>query len=311
MIPLKLMKRIVLILCLGLTLSHAHTQQYVEVGVFGGLSNYQGDLAPVAFVPKETHAAFGAFYKFNLNYWFAFKGSVYSGLISGNDDNSTEEWKQQRNLSFQTPIQEASLYFELFLKKYNPNYKWNIMSPYIFFGISLYHFNPRANYMGVWYDLQPLGTEGQGNPAYPDRVPYKLTQYAYPMGFGLKGSVTKYWNIGLEMGYRKTTTDYLDDVSTTYIAKELLLADNGDIAWQLSNRSDEMNGGIEILRDDKKYRGDDTNKDWYIFTGLTISRNIEVKGWESKKYKASDNPKKPGLKKSRKKMSCPGINQKL
>ena len=163
MTPLKLMKRIVLILCLGMMMCYAHAQQYVEVGVFGGLSNYQGDLAPVAFVPKETHAAFGAFYKFNLNYWFAFKGSLYSGLISGNDDNSTEEWKQQRNLSFQTPIQEASLYFELFLKKYNPNYKWNIMSPYIFFGISLYHFNPRANYMGVWYDLQPLGTEGQGN----------------------------------------------------------------------------------------------------------------------------------------------------
>jgi hypothetical protein len=52
MIPLKLMKRIVLILCLGMMMSYAHTQQYVEVGVFGGLSNYQGDLAPVAFVPK-------------------------------------------------------------------------------------------------------------------------------------------------------------------------------------------------------------------------------------------------------------------
>ena len=114
-------------------MSRVHAQQYVEIGVFGGLSNYQGDLAPVAFVPKETHAAFGAFYKFNLNYWFAFKGSLYSGLISGNDDNSTEEWKQQRNLSFQTPIQEASLYFELFLKKYNPNYKWNINDSHGYF----------------------------------------------------------------------------------------------------------------------------------------------------------------------------------
>ncbi|MGB4929064.1 MAG: DUF6089 family protein, partial [Chitinophagales bacterium] len=71
------MKRIVLFLCLGLMCSHARAQQYIEVGVFGGLSNYQGDLAPVAFVPKETHSAFGVFYKFNINYWMAFKGSLY------------------------------------------------------------------------------------------------------------------------------------------------------------------------------------------------------------------------------------------
>lgn len=307
----KFMKRALYIVLLSFIPLGTQAQQYLEIGAFGGVSNYQGDLAPVAFVPTETHLSYGAFYKFNLNYWFGLKGSLYSGFISGNDDNSTEEWKQERNLSFVSPVQEASAVFEVFLKRYNPKYKWNIMSPYIYFGIAIFHFNPMAQYQGVWYDLQPLGTEGQGNPAYPDRKLYPLTQYSYPVGFGIKGSISPEWNVGVEIGYRKTTTDYLDDVSTTYIAKEILLADNGDIAWQLSNRTDEMNGGVEVLRDDKKYRGDDTNKDWYIFTGVTISRNYEVKGWESRKYKASDNPKKPGLRKSRKKMDCPGVNLKL
>lgn len=305
------MKRALFISLLALIPLISEAQQYLEIGVFGGASNYQGDLAPVAFVPKETHTAFGVYYKFNLNYWFGFRASAFTGWISGNDDNSTEEWKQERNLSFVSPVDEASAVFEIFLKKYNPKYKWNIMSPYVYFGVAAFRFNPQAEYMGVWYDLQPLGTEGQGNPAYPDRKPYPLTQYSYPIGFGLKGSINKYWNVGLEIGYRKTTTDYLDDVSTTYIAKEFLLADNGDISWQLSNRTDEMNGGTEILRDDTKYRGDDTNKDWYIFTGMTISRNYELRGWDGRKYKASDNPKKPGLRKSRKKMRCPGVNLKL
>ncbi|MFI5172370.1 MAG: DUF6089 family protein [Chitinophagales bacterium] len=302
------MKRI-LLLIIAIQLSTAYAQQYIEVGVFAGVSNYQGDLAPVAFVPKETHPAFGAFYKFNFNYWFAFKGSIYSGFISGNDDNSTEEWKQERNLSFVSNVQEVSVFFELFLKKYNPNYRWNILSPYVFIGFAGYHFNPMANYNGVWYELQPLGTEGQGNPYYPDRKPYSLTQYAIPMGMGFKGSITKDWNLGIEIGYRKTSTDYLDDVSTTYVAKEILLAGNGDLAWQLSNRTDEMNGGIPIDRDDHKYRGDDTNKDWYIFSGVTLSRNIETKSWDKDKYKVSTNKKKPGLRASKKKADCPGIRK--
>lgn len=305
----KYMLRFLMLLVLSVQLYTAQAQQYVEIGVFGGVGNYQGDLAPVAFVPKETHGSVGAFYKFNLNYWFALKGSVYQGFISGNDDNSTEQWKQERNLSFQSPIQEASIFAELFLKKYNPNYRWNILSPYIFIGFAVYHFNPMAKYDGVYYELQPLGTEGQGSSYYPDREPYSLTQYALPMGLGFKGSITKDWNIGIEMGYRKTSTDYLDDVSTTYISKEILLEGNGDIAWQLSNRTDEMNGGIEVLRDDHKYRGDDTNKDWYIFSGVTLSRNIAVKGWDASKYKVSKNLKKPGLRQSRKKADCPGIRK--
>ena len=163
--------------------------------------------------------------------------------------------------------------------------------------------------MGVWYNLQPLGTEGEGLPEYPDRHPYHLTQMSFPMGAGFKGSITKYWNLGIEVGYRKTLTDYLDDVSTTYIDKEILEAEKGDISWQLSNRTDEMNGGTEVLRDDHKYRGDETNKDWYIFSGITLSRNIAVKSFDKKKYKASKNLKKPGLRQSRKKADCPGIRK--
>jgi len=284
---------------------------FYEIGVFGGVSNYQGDLAPIAFVAKETHLAAGAFAKYNLTSIFGMKASVYTGLISGNDDNSTEYWKQQRNLSFQSRIYEASLMFEMNLAKYNPKYKYTILAPYVFFGAGFYHFNPRTRYEGIWYDLQPLGTEGQGLPQYPDRQPYNLTQYSFPMGFGFKGRVDKYWNIGVEMGYRKTITDYLDDVSTTYISKELLDEFHGEITWELSNRSDEVNGGIDVYKDDTKYRGDDTNKDWYIFSGVIISRSFEIKHWDEKKFKYKENAKKHGLRKSKRKMDCPGINERL
>jgi hypothetical protein len=52
---------------------------------------------------------------------------------------------------------------------------------------------------------------------YPDNKPYSLTQYNIPMGFGIKYFVSDRFNISSECLYRKSFTDYIDDVSTNYI----------------------------------------------------------------------------------------------
>ena len=72
------------------------------------------------------------------------------------------------------------------------------------------------DYYSQWIDLQPLGTEGQGTTAYPDRKKYSRTQIAIPMGGGVKISLNDNLNIAFSFSARKTYTDYLDDVSTTY-----------------------------------------------------------------------------------------------
>ena len=78
-----------------------------------------------------------------------------------------------RGLHFRTQIQELSSQIEFNFLPFETGsvlYNW---SPYIFSGISIYNFNPQAeNSNGQWVDLQPLGTEGQGTTAYPERKKY-------------------------------------------------------------------------------------------------------------------------------------------
>ncbi|MFN0276328.1 MAG: DUF6089 family protein [Chitinophagales bacterium] len=281
--------------------------QYFEVGLFGGASNYQGDLAPFAFTPKETHLAYGYFTKFNFNKYASLKISGYYGEISGDDKNSKNEWRLRRNLSFRSEIWELSTFAEINLTGFDPHSRKKLLSPYAFIGFGVFHFNPQAFYEGQWYDLQPLGTEGQGTSAYPDRDKYKLMSFSFPMGLGFKGSITEHWNVALEMGWRKTFTDYLDDVSSTYIAKEILIAENGELSWELSNRMDETIYGEGFEPDDSKYRGDPDDLDWYIFSGITVSYNFDLLRWDLQKntYKEDGNGKTNGLKSSRKKMGCP------
>ena len=125
---------------------------------------------------------------------------------------------------------------------------------------------------GSWYELQPLGTEGQGTKAYPGLTPYKLTQFGVPFGIGAKISLSKILCVGLEWGMRKTYTDYLDDVSTTYPDPVLLKAQKGEIAMELSNRSIPVAGEHPVQAGVQ--RGNSKTRDWYSFAGLTFTVKI-------------------------------------
>ena len=71
-------------------------------------------------------------------------------------------------------------------------------------------------------------------------------------------------NLNLEIGIRKTFTDYLDDVSSdTYVDANELANINGQLSSDLSNRS--LNGS--------RYgsRGNSKTSDWYVFYGGMIT----------------------------------------
>ena len=156
-------------------------------------------------------------------------------------------------------------------------------SPYVFAGVSVFNHNPRAFYNGQWIDLQPLGTEGQGTTAFPERDPYGLTQVGVPMGGGVRIALTEKWTLGAEVKFTKTFTDYLDDVSTTYVAQDVLIAENGILAWNLSNRTGEYLNTEPLNWDEAVVRGDPADKDWFIVGGITIARNLlrPPFGWKS------------------------------
>lgn len=252
----------------------AFSQAYVEIGVFGGISNYYGDLTQDYVVVKESHPAYGGFLKVNISDQSGIKLGVYHGKVSAADANSNRANLNLRNLSFSSDITEAALTYEFSFPGLHPKGYKKMFSPYAYAGIAGFHFNPEAFYEGAWYDLQPLGTEGQGMDTFPYRDRYSLYQLAIPFGIGIKWAFTERWNIGLEYGARWTFTDYLDDVSRTYVDRNLLIEANGIDAYNLSNRTGEYLLGEPFDYGNNVWRGDPENNDWYMWFGITLSRNL-------------------------------------
>jgi hypothetical protein len=129
--------------------------------------------------------------------------------------------RYERNLSFRSNITEFMALAEIhplhIFIKYDENREPPRVSPYIVGGIGFFSFNPQAKLLNNWVDLQPLRTEGQGFMEYPNRKPYSLRQVNIPLGVGAKYELSPMVNLRAEFVYRILNTDYLDDVSTTYI----------------------------------------------------------------------------------------------
>ena len=263
------MKKILLIFILAVFIHNSSQAQRLELGIFGGSTNYQGDLAPVAFTLRDFQTGTGVVLRYNVNRFLTLRANGMYGAISGNDGKTSIEWRKVRNLSFYTHIAELSLLSEIHLFGYE-DCGGKSFSPYVFFGIGLYNFNPKALYQGQWVELQPLGTEGQGTSIYPEREKYSLTQASVPFGGGVKIRLARAFNLSFEVGWRKTFTDYLDDVSLTYVDKDILEAENGLLSYALSNRSGEYLGRPVVRLNDEQ-RGDPTDKDWYLFSGVILS----------------------------------------
>lgn len=151
------------------------------------------------------------------------------GVVKASDNvlssvKETTLGRYERNLNFRSTIFEVMVAGEihpLYLKQYPENHPLPRLSPYIMGGIGFFVFNPRTKLDGVWTYLQPLHTEGQGFAEYPDRKPYKLKQFNFPAGVGFRYKLVPNVNFSAEFVYRFLNTDYLDDVSTTYIDKSL------------------------------------------------------------------------------------------
>ena len=167
------MKRYFLIFAIGL-IAFEGKSQVSEVGLCGGVSFYMGDLNPKG-VFKGSRPAGGLIYRYNINPRFAFKAVALFGSLHADDATMGTP---ERNLSFRSPLTELSAQIELnFMRLYNEK-GYNFFTPYLFVGVGIFSVNPQTELNGQWYDLQPLGTEGQDlNSTYKD--PNTNTQYEY------------------------------------------------------------------------------------------------------------------------------------
>ena len=230
-----------------------------ELGFKGGASYYTGDLNSNHFNSANPAASF--IVRRNIDRRFAVKGEIAIMSIDADDRNSDDPVRLDRGLHFRSQIQELSSQIEFNFLPFETGsvlYNW---TPFIYSGISLFNFNPQAeNSNGQWVDLQPLGTEGQGTTAYPDRKKYARTQIAIPLGGGIKYTLNDRLNIMVSFSGRKAFTDYLDDVSTTYPG----------IPTEFGASNIEMSDPTYSHAKDEQ-RGNDLEDDWYFFSGISIT----------------------------------------
>ncbi len=257
-------------------LDAASTRYVVNVGLRYKLSEY---------VAARTHLSFGEVY--------------------GDDRYTQEPWRNNRNLHFRSPVFEWSATLEASWMRETIGSRYKIrrvrgrgkkgskVYVYGFAGVGIMYMNPMARHNGKWHSLRPLRTEGQG--FVPGREQYSNWQFVIPFGVGMKYAIDKRSSIGIEYGLRKTFTDYMDDVSTTYVytkegearwpaAANMVVEALGydEVAKALADPSlAPAPSGVDLI--DRgcsacpgQQRGDPTDLDSYMFMTITYYRKIRT-----------------------------------
>jgi len=218
-------------------------------------------------------AYFGAMYKsavgLRLEANFG-RVSAYDSILSNVPITDISRARYNRNLSFRSNIIEVALVAELhpffaFIDWEKKEFDPPRFSPYVLAGVGFFNFNPQANLNNRWVDLRPLSTEGQGFPEYPGRKQYKRNAISFPIGAGINYDLTANFNLRAEFMYRPTNTDYLDDVSKTYIDEQAFY--NNLTGANLINAlalHDRQRGEYLPQSDPGNKRGNTKDKDQYF-----------------------------------------------
>lgn len=245
-----------------------------EYGFQLGASTYFGDLNPnygLHFIRPSG----GAFIRYSFNPYIALKGMIDYTQVGYADRYSKNEFQKIRNLSFQSNIIEAAVVAEFNFFRFQTGDKYHRFTPYLAGGIGVFYFDPFAKYQGQRYDLRLLGTEGQNTSEYKDRR-YGPLSVCFPVGAGFKYWIKSGVNFSCEMLNRFTLTDYLDDVSNTYVGAERFSSDpsNPTPAGYLQDPSIPING--QKLGRAGKQRGDNATKDQYLILDFSLSIQLKT-----------------------------------
>jgi hypothetical protein len=233
-----------------------------------------------------TKLAVGAYYTTYPAEWLGFRFEFSYGSVAGDDalikaKGGSEEARLARNLDFRSKIVEGMVMAEIYptvLLEDEPSDVTGRIRPYGAIGLGVFHFNPQGTYKDPvtgevsWVDLRPLHTEGQG--FIPGRPMYSLTQLNIPMAVGIKYYFSENVNISFEILYRKTFTDYMDDVSTKFVDPSVFYANlppaMAKIADYMSNKSTLRNNIPGKSFGPGSKRGDPLQKDAYFTAGFKI-----------------------------------------
>jgi len=280
----------------------------------GDLGGQDGPAKPFVldFEPTTTRYSVSAGVRYFLREYHAVRGSFSYARVNGADSLTNYPNRRFRNLNFKSPIVELAGIYEFHVLK--PDilhfagarstkvFNGSRLGLYGFGGVSMFYFNPKSKFNGDWYALAPLNTEGQGLPDGPKD--YKRVSVAVPMGAGAYILLNHNYKLGLEVGYRWTFTDYIDDASGYFYDNQAIESEYGKVAAYFANPSVSL---PDVPNSDwytkDQPRGGFNSNDTYMFVQLTLSKsfgpsisNKPFKQKKSKKKKTTDKKKFTPLK---------------
>ena len=275
-----MIKQLITIIVFVAGLQQANAQMYDayvhkgEIGGSIGLAHYFGDLNTNAAINKPKFSA-GVYYLKQFNNYIGLKVNGTYAFLAYSDKDNANIVQRTRNLSFNTDVYELSVsgYFNFF--KFLPGFEEFSYTPYVSLGVGVFSYDPYAYLGGEKYYLRPIGTEGQGDTAYPQRKQYGGTAMSIPISIGFKHAINERVNWFAELSYRFTNTDYLDDVSTTYAPDAFpvdAITGLPTPGFLLQDRSYELG---TTIGNKGRQRGNSTQNDSYVTFHVGLSFNLQ------------------------------------
>jgi hypothetical protein len=211
-------KHILLVILLIFPLCILAQKKDHEIGVFAGISYYMGDLNPQK-VFHEIDPSIGIVYKIDINPRYAFRFSGIFGSLHCTDASSKNGYQIARNYSFRVPITEFASMVEFHFFPYKPESRYEFITPYVGVGIGVLII-----------------------PSQQSSIPVKPV---IPFGVGCKYAINKRLGISVEWTYRKTFTDYIDQLPNDVYTQTPIF--------------------------ENKQRSFFGSKDWYSFAGISLT----------------------------------------
>lgn len=260
------------------TRSSAQSQYAVrqegEFGIGLGAGHYFGDLNTRAWLNRAKIAGSIFFRKNFGNYIAARIGASFARLGYSDIYNTHNEYMYRRNLSFNTNVWELAVQGDFNFFRFMPGEPGMNFTPYVTLGVGVFSYDPFAYLQGEKIFLRPLGTEGQGTTANSTGQ-YSSMGISLPIGAGVKYALNERINIGFEILHRFTNTDYLDDVSKTYVDPSVFPTNpdgSPSAAQLLHDRSYELGEPIGIPG---RQRGNSKQKDQFVTAMFFITFNLQ------------------------------------
>ncbi len=263
------------------------------LGDLGGLDQVGSHYSPVDVEFTETRTAFTLGYRYKLFKWLNVAAEFNYMVVKGDDKLTQEQFRSNRNLNFRSNIFELAGRLEFVymanqvghrygikrtLTRRMKNRSWDFS---FFVGLGGFYFNPEGkNAGGLWQDLKPLHTEGQGLPNGPSQ--YSNFAVCIPIGLAYRLYFNKIVVVGIEVNFRKTFTDYIDDCSGVYYDKNAIGAAYGGAAAYFADPSlgknpHQTDPEDPITKAPAQIRGNSRDQDSYMAVMVTVGYIIKSK----------------------------------